>query len=62
MVIDGKTIIVKTGRMAKQAHGAVEVYCGDTMVLVTCTESRNVRDGIDYFPTTSGLRRKNFIA
>ncbi|MBK7746825.1 MAG: polyribonucleotide nucleotidyltransferase [Candidatus Obscuribacter sp.] len=50
MVIDGKTIIVKTGRMAKQAHGAVEVYCGDTMVLVTCTESRNVRDGIDYFP------------
>jgi polyribonucleotide nucleotidyltransferase len=42
--------IVKTGRMAKQAHGAVEVYCGDTMVLVTCTESRNVRDGIDYFP------------
>lgn len=50
MVIDGKTIIVKTGRMAKQAHGAVEVYCGDTMVLVTCTESRNVREGIDYFP------------
>lgn len=50
MVIDGKTIIVKTGRLAKQAHGAVEVYCGDTMVLVTCTESRTVRDGIDYFP------------
>jgi polyribonucleotide nucleotidyltransferase len=48
--IDGKTIIIKTGRMAKQASGAVEVYCGDTMVLVTATESKNVREGIDYFP------------
>ena len=48
--LDGKTIVVKTGRMAKQAHGAVEVYCGDTMVLVTCTESKNPREGIDYFP------------
>lgn len=47
---DGKTIVVKTGRLAKQAHGAVEVSCGDTMVLVTCTESKNIRDGIDYFP------------
>lgn len=48
--IDNKTITVKTGRMAKQASGACEVYCGDTMVLVTCTESKNIRDGIDYFP------------
>lgn len=47
---DGKTIVVKTGRLAKQAHGAVEVSCGDTMVLVTCTESKNIREGIDYFP------------
>jgi polyribonucleotide nucleotidyltransferase len=36
--------------MAKQASGACEVYCGDTMVLVTATESKNVREGIDYFP------------
>ncbi len=50
IVIDGKTITVKAGRMAKQAGGAVEVYCGETMVLVTCTESKKVRDGIDYFP------------
>jgi polyribonucleotide nucleotidyltransferase len=50
LVLDGKTIIVKTGRLAKQAGGAVEVYCGDTMVLVTATESGKVREGIDYFP------------
>src|SRR5271156_5327547 len=48
--MDGKTIVVRTGRMAKQASGACEVYCGDTMVLVACCESRNPREGIDYFP------------
>src|ERR1700712_3760973 len=48
--VDGKQITVRTGRMAKQASGACEVYCGDSMVLVNATESRNIRDGIDYFP------------
>ncbi len=48
--IDGKTINIRTGRMAKQATGACEVTCGDTMVLVTATESKQVREGIDYFP------------
>lgn len=48
--IDGKMVTVRTGRMAKQASGSVEIYCGDTMLLVTATESKNVREGIDYFP------------
>jgi polyribonucleotide nucleotidyltransferase len=48
--IDGKLVTIRSGRMAKQASGACEVYCGDTMVLVTATESKNVREGIDYFP------------
>lgn len=48
--IDGKEIRIKTGRMAKQAHGACEVYCGDTMVLVTATEGKQPRDGVDFFP------------
>jgi polyribonucleotide nucleotidyltransferase len=48
--IDGKEIRLRTGRMAKQASGAVEVMCGETMVLVSATESKNKREGIDYFP------------
>lgn len=48
--VDEKTVVIRTGRMAKQASGACEVYCGDTMVLVTCVESSEVREGIDYFP------------
>lgn len=48
--VDDKTITIRTGRMAKQASGACEVQCGDTMVLVSCVESKEVREGIDYFP------------
>lgn len=48
--IDGKTVMLRTGRLAKQATGACEVICGDTMVLVTCVESKTQREGIDYFP------------
>ena len=48
--MDGKTIEFRTGRMAKQASGACEVYCGDTMLLVTATASKNPREGIDFFP------------
>lgn len=48
--IDGKTISIRTGRLARQASGACEVQYGDTVVLVTATESKQVREGIDYFP------------
>lgn len=48
--VDGKTIAVRTGRLAKQASGAVEIRCGDTQLLVSCTESKTPREGIDFFP------------
>lgn len=48
--LDGKTISATTGRMAKQASGAAEIRSGDTVVLVSATESKNPREGIDYFP------------
>ena len=48
--VDGKEISVRTGRMAKQATGACEIKCGDTMLLVTCTASKEPREGIDFFP------------
>ncbi|HEY9677595.1 MAG TPA: polyribonucleotide nucleotidyltransferase [Drouetiella sp.] len=56
--VDGKQIIVKTGRMAKQASGSCEVYCGDSMVLVMCTESKSIREGIDYFPLLVDFEEK----
>jgi polyribonucleotide nucleotidyltransferase len=48
--LDGKTITVRTGRLAKQASGAVEIRCEDTQLLVSATESKTTREGIDYFP------------
>jgi len=58
--VDGKTITVKTGRTAKQANGACEIYCGDTMVLVTATEGRAAREGIDYFPLLCDYEEKHY--
>jgi polyribonucleotide nucleotidyltransferase len=43
---------LETGRLAKQAGGAVFVRYGETAVLVTATMARNIRAGIDFFPLT----------
>ena len=43
---------IETGRLAKQAGGAVLVRYGDTVVLVNATMSQWVREGIDFFPLT----------
>lgn len=48
--IGERTVTFTTGRMAKQATGAVEVRCGDNHLLVSCTAGKQPREGIDYFP------------
>lgn len=45
-------MILETGRVAKQAGGAVLVRYGETVVLVTATMSKRKREGIDFFPLT----------
>ena len=52
IVIGGRKMVLETGRMAKQANGAVFVRYGDTAVLVTATMAGNARPGIDFFPLT----------
>lgn len=56
--VDGKEISFTTGRMAKQASGAVEVRCGDTQLLVTCTAGKTPREGIEYFPLLVDFEEK----
>lgn len=51
MSLGGRTITLETGRLAKQASGAVLVKYGETVVLVTATVAKNTRD-IDFFPLT----------
>ena len=50
MELAGRPLIIETGKMAKQANGAVLVRYGDTAVLVATTASKEPREGTDFFP------------
>ncbi|MEO6952302.1 MAG: polyribonucleotide nucleotidyltransferase, partial [Polyangia bacterium] len=50
--LGGKTLSIETGKMAKQADGAVVVRYGETMVLVTAVANESVREGMDFMPLT----------
>jgi polyribonucleotide nucleotidyltransferase len=50
--IAGQKMVLETGRLAKQASGAVLVRYGDTVVLVTATMAKNKKEDIDFFPLT----------
>ncbi|CAM3275621.1 polyribonucleotide nucleotidyltransferase [Rhodothermus bifroesti] len=54
----GKTLRLETGRLAKQANGAVVVRQGDTMVLCTAVLASEPRPGVDFFPLTVEYREK----
>ncbi len=58
--IAGKTIRLETGRVARQAGGAVWLYCGDTVVQATATMSREARLGIDFFPLTCDYEERKY--
>lgn len=59
--VGGKLITLETGKLAKQASGAVVVRIGDTMALVA-TVSAKGREGIDFFPLTVDYREKVYAA
>jgi polyribonucleotide nucleotidyltransferase len=58
----GKPLTLETGRLAKQANGAVLVTHADTVVLVTVTCSFMPRPGIDFFPLTCDLVERTYAA
>ena len=60
--IGGRTMSLETGRMAKQADGAVVVRYGDTVVLVTVVAARTPRAGVDFLPLTVDYREGTYAA
>ena len=60
--IGGQPISFETGRLAKQASGAVLVRCGDTVVLVTAVGMREPRPGADFFPLTVDVEERMYAA
>lgn len=58
----GRQLTIETGRMARQADGAVLVTYGDTTVLATAVAMKQVKEGIDFFPLTVNYQEKYFAA
>jgi polyribonucleotide nucleotidyltransferase len=60
--VGGKEVLLETGKVAKQAHGAVWIRLGDSIVLVTAVSLAEKREGIDFFPLTVDYQEKLFAA
>ncbi|WP_457568044.1 polyribonucleotide nucleotidyltransferase [Desulfurobacterium sp.] len=60
--IGGRPLVFQTGKVAKQADGAVLVSQGDTMVLVTAVMSDEPREDIDFFPLLVEYRERAYAA
>ena len=55
---DGRTITIETGRLAKQADGAVVVKMGDTMLLATVVAAVEAKEDVDFMPLSVDYREK----
>ena len=55
----GKTLTLETGRVARQANGAVLATLGETVVLCAVTAARTVKEGQDFFPLTVHYQRSS---
>src|SRR6202161_1327632 len=55
-----RTLTFETGKLAGQADGAVLGRIGDTMILVTATASKGVREGTDFFPLTVDIEERMY--
>ncbi|HEX6118206.1 MAG TPA: polyribonucleotide nucleotidyltransferase, partial [Dongiaceae bacterium] len=58
----GRKLTLETGRIARQADGAVLATYGDTMVLCTAVGAKAPKPGIDFFPLTVNYQEKTFAA
>ncbi len=55
---DGREITLETGKLAKQADGAVELRLGNTMILATVTSAKEADEGVDFMPLTVEYKEK----
>ena len=58
----GRKLVLETGRIARQADGAVLASYGETTVLCTVVGQRSAREGQDFFPLTVNYEEKAFAA
>ena len=58
--INGQRMAIETGKVAKQADGAVVVRYGGSMVLATCVAAKGAKDAQDFFPLTVEYRERAY--
>src|SRR2546426_9184503 len=58
--LNGQRMALETGKVAKQADGAVVVRYGGTMVLATCVAAKGAKDAQDFFPLTVEYRERAY--
>src|SRR3954465_3006350 len=62
VTINNKPLRFETGKLAKQAHGAVIMQYGDSVVLVTACHAASPREGIDFLPLTVDYREYTYAS
>src|SRR5919197_1149860 len=62
VTVGGHEITFETGKLAKQADGAVLVRAGETMVLATAQGRMETREGADFFPLTVDVEERMYAA
>ncbi|MCB1194827.1 polyribonucleotide nucleotidyltransferase, partial [bacterium] len=60
--IGDKNFSIETGKLAKQADGAVTVRCGDTIILATAVADTKLQEGANFFPLTVDYRERTSSA
>ncbi len=58
----GRPLVLETGKVARQADGAVMATYGETTVLATVVSAKDAKPGIDFFPLTVNYQEKTFAA
>ncbi len=60
--VNGKKITLETGKIARQADGAIIAKCEETVVIATAVGAKNIKEGQDYFPLSVNYQEKYYAA
>ena len=60
--LEGKKISIETGKIARQADGAIIARCGETVVMATVVGAKKVNPEVDYFPLSVNYQEKYYAA
>ena len=60
--VNGRKLTLETGKVARQADGAIIATLGETVVIATAVGAKNLKEGQDYFPLSVNYQEKYYAA